>query len=120
MTSSKLGLRIVTAHPGTGDWRMAARRLLRLLTTIGLLGLPPLAVAGTWQTLKNPPPIPEIIDPATNEDFGPGGAAAPLLLTDGGVLIQNNGPLGEDGKIFKLTPDIHGSYVNGTWTQLAS
>ena len=44
----------------------------------------------------------------------------PLLLTDGGVLIQNAGPFGEDAKVFKLTPDIHGSYVNGTWTQLAS
>jgi hypothetical protein len=47
-----------------------------------------MAWAGTWQTLKNPPPIPEIIDPSGN-DFGPGGASTPLLLTDGSVLIQN-------------------------------
>ena len=40
-------------------------------------------------------------------------------MTDGGVLVQN-AYFGEDAKIYKLTPDIHGSYVNGTWTQLAS
>ena len=68
---------------------------------------------------RDPPPIPEIFDPS-GTDFGPGGATGPLLLTDGGVLIQNAGPFGEDAKVFKLTPDIHGSYVNGTWTQLAS
>ena len=91
----------------------------RALVAATLIGLPLLASAGTWQALKNPPPIPEIIDPSGN-DFGPGGASGPLLMTDGGVLIQNAGPFGEDAKIFKLTPDINGSYVNGTWTQLAS
>lgn len=92
---------------------------LRVAVAAALLGAPLIAAAGTWQTLTNPPPIPEIIDPSGN-DFGPGGAAGPLLMTDGGVLIQNAGFNGEDAKIFKLTPDIHGSYVNGTWTQLAS
>ena len=91
----------------------------RALVAATLIGLPLLASAGTWQALKNPPPIPEIIDPSGN-DFGPGGASGPLLMTDGGVLIQNAGPFGEDAKIFKLTPDINGSYLNGTWTQLAS
>lgn len=39
-----------------------------------------------------------------------------LLLTDGTVFAQN----GDDGQHwFRLTPDAHGSYVNGTWTQLA-
>jgi len=89
------------------------------LIAAALMGAPLVAAAGTWQTLKNPPPIPEIIDPS-GTDFGPGGATGPLLLTDGGVLIQNAGPFGEDGKVFKLTPDIHGSYVNGTWTELAT
>ncbi len=41
-------------------------------------------------------------------------------MTDGSVLIQDGGIYGEDAKIFKLTPDIHGSYINGTWSQLAS
>jgi hypothetical protein len=101
-----------------GDTGLAFRPLRALLAT-ALLSASLSAVAGTWQTLKNPPPIPEIIDPS-GTDFGPGGPTAPLLLTDGGVLIQNAGPFGEDAKIFKLTPDIHGSYVNGTWTELAS
>jgi hypothetical protein len=98
-------------------WLRIASRPILIATT--LIGAPLLASAGTWQTLTNAPPIPEIIDP-TGVDFGPGGAVGPLLLTDGGVLIQNAGSFGEDAKVFKLTPDIHGSYVNGTWTQLAS
>ena len=101
-----------------GDTGLAFRPL-RALLAAALLSTSLSAAAGTWQTLKNPPPIPEIIDPS-GTDFGPGGPTAPLLLTDGGVLIQNAGPFGEDAKIFKLTPDIHGSYVNGTWTELAS
>jgi hypothetical protein len=104
--------RTLDARTRPGSW---ARALLAGLLASASLA----ATAGTWQTLKNPPPIPEIIDPS-GTDFGPGGATAPLLLTDGGVLVQNAGPFGEDGKIFKLTPDINGSYVNGTWTELAS
>jgi hypothetical protein len=39
-----------------------------------------------------------------------------LLLTDGSVITQS----GDDGQHwFKLTPDAHGSYVNGTWITLA-
>jgi hypothetical protein len=93
--------------------------LRQVLIAATLVSAPFIAVGGTWQTLKNAPPIPEIIDPS-GTDFGPGGAVGPLLLTDGGVLIQNAGFFGEDAKVFKLTPDINGSYVNGTWTQLAS
>ncbi len=39
-----------------------------------------------------------------------------MQLTDGTVLVQ--GFQGQDW--YKLTPDINGSYVNGTWTQMAS
>ena len=74
--------------------------------------------SGTWQPLTNQPPIPEIVDGDSN-DYGPGGGAAPLLLTDGSVLVQDFGLYGEDARVFKLTPDLHGSYVNGTWTELA-
>ena len=101
------------------DEKGARTRSLQALIATTLISAPLIASGGTWQTLKNPPPIPEIIDPS-GADFGPGGAVAPLLLTDGSVLIQNAGPFGEDAKIFKLSPDIHGSYVNGTWMQLAS
>jgi hypothetical protein len=58
--------------------------------------------SGTWQVVVNP--------------FPPGGASNPLLLTDGTVIVAD-----EDSPIwYKLTPDINGSYVNGTWTQIAS
>jgi hypothetical protein len=39
-----------------------------------------------------------------------------LLLSDGTVMAANAG--GNDW--YRLTPDIRGSYVNGTWTSLAS
>jgi len=38
-----------------------------------------------------------------------------LLLTDGTVMCQNSGT----SHWWKLTPDINGSYVNGTWSALA-
>jgi hypothetical protein len=44
------------------------------------------------------------------------GASNPILLTDGTVLIQDTGS--QDW--WRLTPDLSGSYVNGTWTQIAS
>ena len=46
----------------------------------------------------------------------PDGADLTFLLTDGTVLAQGN--QGQDW--WKLTPDNTGSYVNGTWTQVAS
>ena len=75
---------------GGHDLRVGMRQVLIAAT---LVSAPFLAVGGTWQTLKNPPPIPEIIDPS-GIDFGPGGAVGALLLTDGGVLVQNAGLFG--------------------------
>ncbi|MGA2689177.1 MAG: hypothetical protein ABSE85_14025 [Candidatus Korobacteraceae bacterium] len=46
----------------------------------------------------------------------PDGAGIVFLLTDGTVLAQGN--QGQDW--WKLTPDINGSYINGTWAQMAS
>jgi hypothetical protein len=60
-----------------------------------------------WQLLTNQPPV---LDPV---DCGVGN---PLLLTDGTVLVQDAGC--QDW--WKLTPDQFGSYVNGTWSQVAS
>ena len=40
-----------------------------------------------------------------------------ILLTDGGVMLQSNA---DAGVFFKLTPDINGSYVNGSWRRQAS
>ena len=57
---------------------------------------------GAWQALQNQP-----------DSFYAGTA---LLLTDGSVMVQDAGM----GDWWKLTPDNTGSYVAGTWTQLAT
>src|SRR5271167_856677 len=55
--------------------------------------------------------------PQNNQpNFLPFGASTPMLLTDGSVLVQDT--CATDW--WKLTPDQYGSYVNGTWTQVAS
>src|SRR3569833_1663552 len=46
----------------------------------------------------------------------PDGAIFTMQLTDGTVLAQG----GSETKWWKLTPDNTGSYVNGTWSQVAS
>jgi hypothetical protein len=59
-----------------------------------------------WQALTNAVPI------------NPG---AMLQLTDGTVMVQDQGSRNNgSGNWWKLTPDITGSYLNGTWSQLAS
>jgi hypothetical protein len=62
------------------------------------------ASASPWTPLKNQP------------DFLLDGASNPILLTDGSVLIQDTA----FPDWWKLTPDKFGSYVNGTWSQVAS
>jgi hypothetical protein len=55
--------------------------------------------------------------PLTNQpNFLVYGASTPMLLTDGTVLVQDT--CATDW--WRLTPDQYGSYVNGTWTQVAS
>jgi hypothetical protein len=48
-------------------------------------------------------------------------AGVMLLLTDGTIMCKTDAGGGDGiGNTWdKLTPDIHGSYANGTWTQLA-
>lgn len=46
----------------------------------------------------------------------PDGAILTFQLTDGTVMAQG----GADSDWWKLTPDNTGSYINGTWTKLAS
>ena len=46
-----------------------------------------------------------------------------LLLTDGTVIAHEESDLTGNvatNRWYKLTPDINGSYINGTWTQIAS
>ena len=59
--------------------------------------------AATLQPLVHQPPV--------AVDAGP-----PFLLTDGSVMFQGD----SFTDWWKLTPDASGSYLNGTWTQLAS
>lgn len=46
----------------------------------------------------------------------PDGAGIGFQLTDGTLMFQGNA----ENDWWKLTPDINGSYLNGTWSQLAS
>ena len=76
------------------------RRAL-LSATIALFFAIQSAKAGTWTPL------------ATN---APGGVQLMLLLSDGTVMCFD----GNTTAWFKLTPNSSGSYINGTWTTLAS
>jgi hypothetical protein len=58
-------------------------------------------MAGTWHALNNQPTF---------------SASTMLLLTDGTVMCQDGGGTAW----WKLTPDLTGDYVNGTWSPLAS
>ena len=46
-------------------------------------------------------------------------AGVTMLLTDGTVIVHEE-QNGNERNWYKLTPDAFGSYVNGTWSQLAS
>jgi hypothetical protein len=61
-----------------------------------------------WTPLTNQPIFLDL--------FNCAGAANPLLLTDGTVMVQEGGCQ----HWWRLTPDDTGSYVNGMWSQLAS
>jgi hypothetical protein len=72
-----------------------------LAFAVGLFALSALAGAQTWTPLAHQPSF---------------NASTALLLTDGTVVVQAE----SSTNWWKLTPDNTGSYVNGTWTQLAS
>ena len=65
------------------------------------------AAAGTspWTPLTNAPP------------FYPG---TMLLASDGTVLVHSEPASGGTSAWYKLTPNSKGSYVDGTWSQIAS
>lgn len=62
----------------------------------------PKAAADSWTPVTNLPPTPYL--------------DTMLLLTDGTVMILS---ANDNDTWFRLTPDIHGSYINGTWSTLA-
>src|SRR5689334_21095292 len=63
--------------------------------------------AGTWT-------------PLTNQAWMGNGVNLMLLLPDGTVMCAQNDGSTIGGGWYKLTPDNTGSYVNGTWSPLAS
>lgn len=75
--------------------------LRTLCLTLILCLLQPVLARAQWQPLAHQPSF---------------NASTALLLTDGTVLCQDYGA----SDWWKLTPDAFGSYVNGTWTQVAS
>jgi len=74
---------------------------LSVAVTVILFALTSVTFAQTLQNLVHQPP---------------NGAYLPFLLTDGTVMFQGN----NSATWSKLTPDSSGSYLNGTWSQLAS
>jgi hypothetical protein len=59
--------------------------------------------------------------PLGNQFPDPGGTGTMMLLTDGTVMVQDNGlDSTKYNQWFRLTPDANGNYANGTWSQLAS
>lgn len=63
------------------------------------------ALTGTWTPLVAP---------------APGAVELMLLLSDGTVLCANNDDNTIGNGWFRLTPDSHGSYINGSWSAVAS
>ena len=85
---------------------------MKLLRSLGIALLSVAAVgsaaAQSWQRVNNNPPV---------------NIGTILLLTDGTVIgHQEDDQNGDVATLawYKLTPDINGSYVNGTWSQIAS
>ncbi len=91
-----------TRHPKTwtlfvNDIRM--RLLIAAAALCSLLSFQNVNAEGTWTHIANP---------------APDGISLMMLLSDGTVVTVNEGPVW-----YRLTPDAHGSYVNGTWSTLA-
>ncbi|HTR43909.1 MAG TPA: kelch repeat-containing protein [Pseudomonadales bacterium] len=61
-------------------------------------------MAGTWTQLNNR--APDFIDT--------------MLLLPDGTVMATAGNNGSGSGWYRLTPDSHGSYINGTWTTLAA
>lgn len=69
-----------------------------------------------------PPPV--AIATVTDLDHAPPDSfSLAFLLTDGTVMVQGDAAANPGASVsawYKLTPDAFGSYVHGTWSQLAS
>jgi hypothetical protein len=106
-----------------------AQRLKPIPHPIGIMQHPNAGAQATAQAQANPEARTEAKSatssktpaspwtPLTNQpNFLINGASNPILLTDGSVLVQD----AAFPDWWKLTPDKSGSYVNGTWSEVAS
>lgn len=84
---------------------MRARWRVPLIVFLGTLSRGRVGFAGTWTPLVRQ---------------APGPINLMLQLSDGTVMAANNGGASIGSAWYRLTPDIHGSYLNGTWSSLAS
>jgi hypothetical protein len=82
-------------------FRTLAIALLTLLVCLGIASAQESNASGRWQTLTNSPTF---------------DADTALLLTNGTVMVHQY----ESVKWWTLTPSATGSYLAGTWTELAS
>ncbi len=84
------------------------KQLFSILTlaTVSLLSSSNMVAQGTWT---------QVVANAPNYNMG-----VMLLMTDGTVISKDDAGSGSGTGWNKLTPDIHGSYVNGTWSSIAS
>src|ERR1700690_2815673 len=80
---------------------LASRALAGIAVSLCLLTA--LASAQSWTPVTKPYPG--------------AGAGAAFLLTDGTVMVHQEQT--SNDAWYKLTPDINGSYVNGTWSAAA-
>jgi hypothetical protein len=79
---------------------------------------------GSGGSGSSPPPPTVPIATVTSLDHAPPDSfSLAFLLTDGTVMVQGDAvsmPGATVSRWYKLTPDAFGSYVHGTWSQLAS
>lgn len=91
-------------------------KLFKPMLLLGCLAMSSWLTAGTFTPLNNQP---NFEAPGYPGGPAPGGVINPLLLTDGSIFVINGG-FYDSSEVWKLTPDNFGSYINGTWSQLAS
>ena len=87
-----------TKAPALNWWRILISTCLTVILVVSLARRAS-AAADKWELLATPAPTP-FLD-------------VMLLLPDGSVMILS---ANDNQTWVKLTPDIHGSYVNGTWS----
>lgn len=92
-------LQYYASHPD--EWRQFMAQLPPIPTRTNALSAKAEGAASAWQPVTAPAPAFYL--------------ASPQLLTDGTVLVHESC----SRYWYKLTPDINGSYINGTWSAIA-